>query len=34
MLWSLWLVGADLLGYIPASKRTVIFTAIAFAVLC
>ncbi len=34
MLTLLWLVFADLLGYVPASKRTAVFTLIAFAILC
>ena len=34
MLVSLWLVFADLLGYVPASKRTAVFTFFAFVVLC
>ena len=28
------LIFADLLGYIPRSRRTAIFTLIAFAILC
>lgn len=34
MLTLLWLVFADLLGYVPTRSRTAIFTLIAFAVLC
>lgn len=34
MFIALHLVFADLLGYVPASKRTAIFTLIAFAILC
>ena len=34
MLVSLWLVFADLLGYVPRARRTAIFTLIAFAILC
>ena len=34
MFAGLCLVFADLLGYVPRSHRTVIFTLISFAILC
>ncbi len=34
MLTLLCLVFSDLLGYVPRSRRTAVFTLIAFAILC
>ncbi len=34
MLTLLCLVFSDLLGYVPRSSRTAVFTLIAFAILC
>ncbi len=34
ILIGLWLVFADLLGYLPRSHRTAVFTLFAFAILC
>lgn len=34
MLVALWMVYADLMGYVPAPRRTAIFTLLAFAILC
>jgi len=34
ILTLIWLVFADLLGYVPRSHRTAIFTLTAFAILC
>ncbi len=34
MLVAIWLVFADLLGYVPRSRRTAVFTLFAFAILC
>ena len=34
MLVGLWLVFADLLGYVPRSRRTAVFTLFSFVILC
>ena len=34
ILTLIWIVFADLLGYVPRSRRTAIFSLIAFAILC